>query len=76
MPQRQTSLPIAVIGAGPIGLSAAAHLLARGETPLILEAGFHGVTPEKGRVVEFWVPRVRMLVLRVGELTAKRREPE
>ena len=35
----QTSLPVAVIGAGPIGLAAAAHLLARGETPLVLEAG-------------------------------------
>ena len=35
----QTALPIAVIGAGPIGLAAAAHLLSRGETPLILEAG-------------------------------------
>jgi len=32
-------LPIAVIGAGPIGLAAAAHLLARGQTPLVLEAG-------------------------------------
>jgi glycine/D-amino acid oxidase-like deaminating enzyme len=30
---------VAIIGAGPIGLSAAAHLLARGETPLVLEAG-------------------------------------
>jgi thioredoxin reductase len=28
-----------VIGAGPVGLAAAAHLLARGETPLVLEAG-------------------------------------
>ena len=35
----QTSLPVAVIGAGPIGLAAAAHLLSRGETPLVLEAG-------------------------------------
>ena len=35
----QMSLPVAVIGAGPIGLAAAAHLLARGESPLILEAG-------------------------------------
>ena len=35
----QTSLPVAVIGAGPIGLAAAAHLLSRGETPLMLEAG-------------------------------------
>jgi glycine/D-amino acid oxidase-like deaminating enzyme len=32
-------LPVAVIGAGPIGLVAAAHLIARGETPLVLEAG-------------------------------------
>lgn len=32
-------LPVAVIGGGPVGLAAAAHLLARGETPLILEAG-------------------------------------
>jgi thioredoxin reductase len=30
---------IAVIGAGPIGLAAAAHLVARGYTPVVLEAG-------------------------------------
>ena len=34
-----SSLPVAVIGAGPVGLAAAAHLIARGETPLVLEAG-------------------------------------
>lgn len=34
-----TSLPVAIIGAGPIGLAAAAHLLRKGETPLIFEAG-------------------------------------
>jgi glycine/D-amino acid oxidase-like deaminating enzyme len=33
------SLPVAVLGAGPVGLAAAAHLVARGFTPLILEAG-------------------------------------
>jgi thioredoxin reductase len=33
------TLPVAVVGAGPIGLVAAAHLVARGETPLLLEAG-------------------------------------
>src|SRR6266508_2971735 len=33
------NLPVAVIGAGPIGLAAAAHLLARGETPVVFEAG-------------------------------------
>jgi glycine/D-amino acid oxidase-like deaminating enzyme len=32
-------LPVAIIGAGPVGLAAAAHLLLRGETPLVLEAG-------------------------------------
>ena len=32
-------LPVVVIGAGPVGLVAAAHLLSRGETPLVLEAG-------------------------------------
>jgi cation diffusion facilitator CzcD-associated flavoprotein CzcO len=32
-------LPIAVIGAGPVGLAAAAHLVAAGEVPLVLEAG-------------------------------------
>jgi len=32
-------LPVAVLGAGPVGLAAAAHLIERGLTPLILEAG-------------------------------------
>ncbi len=34
-----TTLPVAIIGAGPIGLAAAAHLIQRGETPIIFEAG-------------------------------------
>ena len=33
----QDRLPVAIIGAGPIGLAAAAHVLERGLTPLILE---------------------------------------
>jgi 2-polyprenyl-6-methoxyphenol hydroxylase-like FAD-dependent oxidoreductase len=33
------ALPVAVLGAGPVGLAAAAHLIERGLTPLILEAG-------------------------------------
>ena len=33
------ALPVVVIGAGPVGLAAAAHLLERGLTPLVLEAG-------------------------------------
>jgi thioredoxin reductase len=32
-------LPVAVIGGGPVGLAAAAHLLARGLEPVVLEAG-------------------------------------
>ena len=43
------SLPVAVIGAGPVGLAAAAHLVARGETPLVLEAG-----PTAGASVLKW----------------------
>ena len=33
------ALPVVVIGAGPQGLAAAAHLLERGQEPLVLEAG-------------------------------------
>ncbi|MET0768444.1 MAG: FAD-dependent oxidoreductase [Solirubrobacteraceae bacterium] len=42
-------LPVAVIGAGPVGLAAAAHLLSRGIEPLILEAG-----PTVGASVRAW----------------------
>jgi hypothetical protein len=34
-----SQLPVAVIGAGPVGLAAAAHLLDRGLEPLVFEAG-------------------------------------
>jgi len=34
-----SSLPVAVIGAGPVGLAAAAHLVQRGATPIIFESG-------------------------------------
>ncbi len=46
---RLPTLPVAVIGAGPVGLAAAAHLLERGLTPLVLEAG-----PEVGHAVRAW----------------------
>lgn len=42
-------LPVAVIGAGPVGLAAAAHLLRRGAQPLVLEAG-----PHVGHAVRQW----------------------
>jgi thioredoxin reductase len=36
-----STLPVAIIGAGPVGLAAAAHLVSRSLTPLVLEAGTH-----------------------------------
>lgn len=42
-------LPVAIIGAGPVGLAAAAHLVARGLTPLIFERG-----PAAGHAVAAW----------------------
>ncbi|MFF1453285.1 FAD-dependent oxidoreductase [Streptomyces sp. NPDC058274] len=35
----EQKLPVVVIGAGPVGLAAAAHLVERGIDPLVLEAG-------------------------------------
>lgn len=34
-----TDLPVAIIGGGPVGLAAAAHLLERGQRPVLFEAG-------------------------------------
>ncbi|MEO8283430.1 MAG: FAD-dependent oxidoreductase [Pseudarthrobacter sp.] len=44
-----TTLPVAVIGAGPIGLAAVAHLLERGLEPVIFEAG-----TTAGAAIEQW----------------------
>ncbi|GAB6258516.1 FAD-dependent oxidoreductase [Peribacillus sp. N1] len=35
----KTGLPVAIIGGGPVGLAAAAHLLKKGEKFIVLEAG-------------------------------------
>lgn len=35
----RSDLPVAVIGAGPVGLAAAAHLISRGLRPLVFEKG-------------------------------------
>jgi cation diffusion facilitator CzcD-associated flavoprotein CzcO len=43
------SLPVVVIGAGPVGLAAAAHLIARGIEPIVLEAG-----PAVGTATRAW----------------------
>jgi len=39
MNMKTNQLPVAIIGAGPVGLAAAAHLLRRGETPIVFETG-------------------------------------
>jgi thioredoxin reductase len=44
-----SELPVVVIGAGPLGLAAAAHLLERGLAPLVLESG-----SGPGSAVEQW----------------------
>ncbi|MEU0330437.1 FAD-dependent oxidoreductase [Streptomyces sp. NPDC006233] len=44
-----TELPVVVIGAGPTGLAAAAHLVDRGIEPLVVEAG-----PAAGAAVREW----------------------
>ncbi len=50
MPEQfHSSLPVVVIGAGPQGLAAAAHLRERGEVPLVLESG-----PEAAAAVREW----------------------
>jgi thioredoxin reductase len=48
------SKTVAIIGAGPTGLAAAAHALERGLEPIVLEAG-----PEAGHAVRQWA-HVRM----------------
>jgi len=45
----RAELPVVVIGAGPVGLAAAAHLLERGLEPLVLEAG-----SQPGAAVASW----------------------
>ncbi|MBW7969942.1 FAD-dependent oxidoreductase [Bradyrhizobium sp. BR 10289] len=44
-----TTRRVAIIGAGPVGLAAAAHVLERGMSPVVLEAG-----PEAAHAVRQW----------------------
>ncbi|WP_421762343.1 NAD(P)-binding protein [Devosia sp.] len=44
-----TTLPVAVIGAGPVGLAAAAHLVQRGQVPVVFEQG-----SEVGAAIRQW----------------------
>lgn len=47
--RKNKQLPVVVIGAGPVGLATAAHLVERGLQPLVLEAG-----PQVGAAVAQW----------------------
>ncbi|MGW7466623.1 NAD(P)-binding domain-containing protein [Streptomyces xantholiticus] len=49
MSSHPSALPVVVIGAGPVGLAAAAHLVGRDIEPLVLEAG-----PTAGSAVREW----------------------
>jgi hypothetical protein len=49
VPTGGTRLPVVVVGAGPIGLATAVHLLDRGLEPLVLEAG-----PRVGASIAQW----------------------
>lgn len=49
MTNQRTDLPVAIIGAGPIGLAAAANLVERGITPVIFEKG-----EEVGAAIRKW----------------------
>jgi thioredoxin reductase len=44
-----SSLPVVIVGAGPVGLAAAAHVLSRRLTPLVFEAG-----PSVGAGIRRW----------------------
>lgn len=44
-----SALPVVIIGAGPVGLAAAAHVLPRNLTPLVFEAG-----PSAGAGIRRW----------------------
>ena len=45
----ERSKTVAIIGGGPVGLAAAAHVLERGLTPIVLEAG-----PAIGHAMRQW----------------------
>ncbi len=53
----RSEFPVVVIGAGPVGLAAAAHLLSRGIEPLVLERGEHvGASVAEWSHVRFFSP--------------------
>ena len=49
MPDSISPRTVAILGAGPVGLAAAAHVLERGMEPVVLEAG-----PQAGHAIRQW----------------------
>src|SRR6476469_2703905 len=68
-----TSLPTLVVGAGPIGLAAAAHLLERGQDPLVVERGPHAAASVRAwghvRLFSRWSELVDPAAARLREST-------
>ena len=68
-----TNLPIAVIGGGPVGLAAVAHLIEQGETPLLFEAndriGANILTWGHVRMFSPWEYTVDSAMVRLLETT-------
>ncbi|TDL80870.1 NAD(P)-binding domain-containing protein [Peribacillus frigoritolerans] len=56
--EKGSKLPVAIIGAGPVGLAAASHLVSRGESFILLEAGHQAganiITWEHVRLFSPW----------------------
>lgn len=72
-----TDLPVVVIGAGPQGLAAAAHLLERGLRPLVLESGAGaGATVEQWAHVRTFSPWPELIDPAATRLLAARRWAE
>lgn len=69
-------LPVVVVGAGPSGLAAAAHLLERGLEPLVLEAGEQAAVAEWRHVRLFspWPELVDQAAVRLLEPAGWRRQ--
>ncbi|MGH3372107.1 MAG: NAD(P)-binding domain-containing protein, partial [Nocardioidaceae bacterium] len=67
----EQELPVVVIGAGPVGLAAAAHLRSRGLTPLVPESGEVGAAiGEWGHIRTFTPWRYVVDPTAAGLLTA------
>lgn len=74
------NLPVVVVGAGPVGLAAAAHLVERGIEPLVLEAGASAATAVRDwahvRLFSPWAEaftrRIATVVSSVPEATSAR----